>query len=156
MSFHKPLVELAVEGLTIRLALDNWYNNFKKLSAESETLDLESILATIYFHGISIYLSGIFDYHSQFNDIVTPAIPRPVIQNHVDMILANTTVAMETTNLSPVLFFFPLRVAGARVISIQETKAILELLQQISKGSFPVADAFTENLKSLWQWKQIS
>ena len=151
-------MKLAVEGLAIRLALDNWYINFKKLSAESETLEqsMESTLAIIYFHGISIYLSGIFDYHSQFNDLVTPAIQPPVIQNHVDMILANTAIAMKTTNLSPALFFFPLRVAGARVTSIRETEAILELLQQISEGSFPVADAFIEDLMSLWQWKKIS
>ncbi|KIN06342.1 hypothetical protein OIDMADRAFT_176424 [Oidiodendron maius Zn] len=151
------LVELAAEGLLIRSALDNWYIDFMKWSTDFDTLEqnFQSILAIIYFHAISIYLSGIFDYHSQFNDMPTPALSQPVIQGHVNMILTKTTIAMKTTNLSPLLFFFPLRVAGARVTSILEAGFILELLQEISNRSFPVAEAFTEDLKNLWQWKCI-
>lgn len=154
---HSSLVELAAEGLLIRSALDNWYINFKKWSTEFDIhgQNSQSILATLYYHGISIYLSGIFDYHAQFNSIVTPAISQPVIQGHVDMILAKTAAAMKTTNLSPLLFFFPLRVAGARVTTIQEAGIILEQLQEITKRSFPVAETFTEDLNALWQEKCI-
>ena len=151
------LVELAAEGLLIRSALDNWYIDFMKWSTDFDTLvqNFQSILAIIYFHGISIFLSGIFDYHSQFNDMPTPALSQPVIQGHVNMILTKTTIAMKTTNLSPLLFFFPLRVAGSRITTIQEAGFILDLLQEISNRSFPVAEAFTEDLKDLWQWKSI-
>lgn len=148
------LLELAAEGLTIREALDAWYVDFRqKHTDESEVLEqnAESILAMAYFHGISIYLSGIFDYHAaQFNGIFTPVIPRQVIQNHVSNILRTTTLALGTTNLSPVLFFFPLRVAGARATCINERGSILNLLQQVLRR-FPVADAFIEDLKSLWE-----
>lgn len=156
--FLKLLLKRAAEGLAIREDLDNWYKSFRRLLEEFTNLEknAESVLATVYFHGISIYLSGIFDYHSQFNGVSTPAIPRQVIQSHVDAILATTAVAMKTTHLCPVLFFFPLRVAGARVTSTRETSLILELLQQISRRSFPVADSFTEDLKSLWEWKKIA
>jgi hypothetical protein len=155
---RKLLLRRAAEGLAIRADLNDWYTNFSSLPGEFKRLEknAESVLATVYFHGISIYLSGVFDYHCQFNSISTPELPRPVIQSHVDVIIATTADAMKTTNLSPALFFFPLRVAGARVTSARETSLILELLQQISKTSFPVADAFTEDLKSLWEWKNIA
>jgi hypothetical protein len=152
---QEGLLELAAEGLSIQSSLDKWYTDFKKWSAEYDVLEqnFQSILAAVYFHGISIYLSGVFDYHTQFSDIVTPAISHAIIQSHIDMILTKTAFAMKTTNLSPVLFFFPLRVAGARVTSIREMDSILDLLQGASKRNFPVAGAFIEDLMSLWEWK---
>jgi hypothetical protein len=154
---HDALLELAAEGIAIRAILDDWLANFKRWSECTGTPEHnhESILATIFFHGISIYLSGIFDYHSQFNDIVAPTISPAVIQSHVDAILERTEIALQTSNLGALLFFFPLRVAGARVTTIQETESILSMLREISSRSFIVADAFTADLKNLWRVKGI-
>lgn len=151
------LLQAAVDGLIIRSALDDWYINFNRWSMEYATVEqnAQSILSMVYFHGISIYLSGTFDYFPQFNDLVTASIPQALIQKHVDMILEKTETALKTTNLSPVLLFFPLRVAGARVTTVQETESILNMLQDISERSFPVAHAFTEDLTSLWEHKGI-
>lgn len=157
-AFAEGLLQVAVDGLIIRSALDNWYIDFKKWLVEHDTVEQnssQSILAIVYFHGISIYLSGIFDYFSQFNGLVTATVPRPVIQSHVDMILEKTQIALKSTNLSPVLFFFPLRVAGARATTIRETESILEMLQEISRRSFPVAHVFADDLTSLWKRRGI-
>jgi hypothetical protein len=154
---REALLELAEEGLTIRSDLDAWYVDFTQWSVNTATPEnnSQSILSTIYFHGISIYLSGIFDYRSQFNDITAPTISQSVVQNHVNAILTKSKTALQTTNLGGVLFLFPLRVAGARVITVQETESILEMLREISSRSFVVADAFTVDLKYLWQLKGI-
>jgi hypothetical protein len=153
----KALLEFAAEGLITRSALDNWFVNLKEWSIDTAKPEhsLQSTLATIYFHAISIYLSGIFDYRCQFIDIITPTISQAAVQGHVDVILAKTQTALRTSNLGPVLFFFPLRVAGARVTSLPETESILAMLREISRRSFVVADAFTTDLKSLWQHKGI-
>ena len=155
---RNELLELAAEGLAIRAALDDWYIDFQKYIAEFEGISqsTESVLAMAYFYGISIYLSGIFDYHTtQFDDILTPAISQTAIQDHVSMVLMTTTVGLETTSLSPVLFFFPLRVAGSRAMSANQRELILGLLEQVSRRSFPVAEAFIEDLKAWWEWKYL-
>jgi hypothetical protein len=60
-------------------------------------------------------------------------------------------MALKTTNLAGILFFFPLRVAGARARSVGQRSIILDLLGHISSRSFVVADAFVSDLKSLWE-----
>ncbi|KAE8393317.1 hypothetical protein BDV23DRAFT_170257 [Aspergillus alliaceus] len=157
MLLHEALFELAAEGFVVRSALLDWYANFQQWSANRGTPEHnpQSILATIYYHGVSIYLSGIFDYRSQFNEMPTPTISQTIVQNHVDAILEKTEVALKTTNLAPVLFFFPLRVAGARVTTIRETELVRAMLREISTRGFVVADAFIADLKSLWRRKGI-
>ncbi|KAH1516623.1 hypothetical protein KXX29_008851 [Aspergillus fumigatus] len=125
------------------------------LSGSGRSFFLTSILATIYFHSISIYLSGIFDYRAQFNEIPTPTISPAVVQNHVDAILRMAEIALKTTALASVLFFFPLRVAGARVTAAAETESIHAMFRDISARGFVVADAFTADLRSLWRRKGI-
>ncbi|KAH2911908.1 hypothetical protein KXW25_002174 [Aspergillus fumigatus] len=157
MLLHKTLLELAAEGFIVRSALHDWYATFQKWSADTGTPahNPQSILATIYFHSISIYLSGIFDYRAQFNQIPTPTISPAVVQNHVDAILRMAEIALKTTALAAVLFFFPLRVAGARVTAAAETESIHAMFRDISARGFVVADAFTADLRSLWRRKGI-
>ncbi|KAH1435384.1 hypothetical protein KXX32_008714 [Aspergillus fumigatus] len=157
MLLHKTLLELAAEGFIVRSALHDWYATFQKWSADTGTPahNPQSILATIYFHSISIYLSGIFDYRAQFNGIPTPTISPAVVQNHVDAILWMAEIALKTTALASVLFFFPLRVAGARVTAAAETESIHAMFRDISARGFVVADAFTADLRSLWRRKGI-
>lgn len=85
----------------------------------------------------------------------TPTISPDVVQNHVDKILRMTEISLKTANLAAVLFFFPLRVAGARVTTPRETKLICAMLGEISMRGFVVADAFTADLKSVWRQKGI-
>jgi hypothetical protein len=157
MLLHEALLDLAAEGFVVRSALSDWYATFQKWSADTSTPahNPQSLLATIYFHGISIYLSGIFDYRAQFSEIPTPTISRTVVQTHVDAILRMTQIALKTTNLAAVLFFFPLRVAGARVTAAPETESIRAMFRDISKRGFVVADAFMTDLKSLWRRKGL-
>jgi hypothetical protein len=154
---HKGLLELAAEGFVVRSALGDWFANFQKWSADTGTPEYHphSILAVIYFHAISIYLSGIFDYRIQYSKMATPTISQAVVQNHVNVILQMTEIVLKTANLAAVLLFFPLRVAGARVTTTQETELICAMLEEISMRGFVVADAFTADLKSLWREKEI-
>ena len=64
-------------------------------------------------------------------------------------IAGETRRAFGNTNLAGVLFFFPLRVAGARAVG-NERDEILELLKVIKEGEFVVAEAFLGDLKGLW------
>ncbi|KAL5359303.1 hypothetical protein BJX96DRAFT_56290 [Aspergillus floccosus] len=154
---HEALLELAAEGILVRSALSDWYATFQKWSADTGTPahNPQSLLATIYFHSISIYLSGIFDYRAQFSEMPTPTISKTVVQKHVDAILRITKITLKTTNLAAVLFFFPLRVAGARVTASPESESIHAMFRDISSRGFVVADAFMTDLKALWRRKGI-
>jgi len=149
---EEKLLHLASEGIDLRAALCRWLKTFKTwLSLDSaRDEDPRSTLANIYFHAISIYLSGHFDYRYQFNQIVTASLPSNDIQVHVQEILQHTEVALKTTRLAGILFFFPLRVAGARARTSVQRSAILGMLDGISERHFVVAHAFSEDLKTLW------
>jgi uncharacterized membrane protein len=107
----------------------------------------------IYYHAISIYLSGIFDYRLQFNDFIPPTLPYEKIQMHVCGILTRTKMALHITKLAGLLFFFPLRVAGARAVAVEHRLLIVEMLKDISRRNFVVADAFVHDLENLWSDK---
>jgi hypothetical protein len=148
----KALLHLASEGIALRTALIQWLDSFNDwLSLDSARKeDARSTLANIYFHAISIYLSGIFDYRHQFNEFLSAALPLEDIRAHVCGILQSTEVALRTTNLAGILFFFPLRVAGARARCSEQRTAILAMLDRISERSFMVAHAFSDDLRALW------
>lgn len=146
------LFDLAAKGFAIRSSIEKWYITFQD-QIESNTLlaqDPFTILAEIYYHAISIYLSGLFDYRPQFNQVVTPALPIGTIQSHGNCILSKTERALRTTQLAGIFFFFPLRVAGARAQSARQRSSILIMLKEISARSFVVADAFVSDLNTLW------
>lgn len=150
--FQVALLETAAIGLILQDSLDIWNSNFHAWKTQSllSAVDSRSILAKIYHHAISIYLSGLFDYRFQYNDLLNPTLPFDTIQYHVDGILRTVAEALQTTNLAGLLFFFPLRVAGARAESLEHKKLILGMLKEISNRSFVVAGAFVKDLESLW------
>ena len=154
----KTLLDLAEDGHALRDALRDWYDHFQiwlKCGIHPSD-DPRSALAAIYYHGISIYLSGLYDYRPQFNHINAPSLPFETIQMHVDSILSRTEMALRTTNLAGIMFFFPLRVAGARAVSSNQKSSILRMLKAISGRNFVVADAFTQDLSTFWREKEVA
>ncbi|KAH7308839.1 hypothetical protein BKA65DRAFT_543657 [Rhexocercosporidium sp. MPI-PUGE-AT-0058] len=146
------LIDLATEGILLRQAIDDWYQTFLA-SAMSLENDPWSLLATIYYHAISIYLTGLFDYRPQFDTIPFPNLSPTVIQAHVASIISQTQLALSTTNIAGALFVFALRVAGARAVTEVERGEILGMLGEISTRSFVVAEAFKMDLEELW-WRE--
>ncbi|RFU34913.1 hypothetical protein B7463_g1372, partial [Scytalidium lignicola] len=146
------LFDLALAGHRIQSNLNEWHLRFQQWGKQAfaTSSDEQSLLASTYYHAISIFLSGIFDYNMEFNHIITPALPLKVIQFHVTNILDLAELILHTTRLSRVLLFFPLRVAGARARTTLQKGMILLMLKEISTRSFIVADAFTTDLQRLW------
>jgi hypothetical protein len=151
---------LANDGLQIQTSLRSWSKKTTSWivapgqKSNSFSGASNSILAKVYYHAITIFLSGLFDYRQHWaasdQPIHVPTLNQSEVQQHVTEILDTTQNALEKTNMVGVLFFFPLRVAGARA-RIQEQKLqILELLRRISKANFVAADAFVEDLTQLW------
>jgi hypothetical protein len=153
------LQDCIVDGHHIRTALNQWYSNFQanpKVPDTDGDENNQSLLALTYFHAISIYLSGIFDYRHQFYQSNCPTLSQEVIQGHVDAIILCTQAALATTNLAGILLFVPLRIAGARVMKRGETEMIKVMLREVSKRGFVVADAFEDELREVWSEKGIA
>jgi hypothetical protein len=152
------LRDLAEEGFVLRSRLSLWKQKAQEWSENVKTWqeDLQMTLALIYHDALSIYLSGIFDYHKHWSDhqIPTSVLSSSEIQAHVVAILTMVQLALKQGALAGILFFFPLRVAGARARHLEHQREIFRLLQLISQRGFVVANAFIMDLEELWTEKQ--
>jgi hypothetical protein len=138
------LIRLSNEGQRLRGLLHDWHER------SQQKQESWSVLALSYYHAISIYLSGMFDYRPQFDHISSPSLAHKTIQSHVTGILTNVELGLRTTKLAGIFFFFPLRVAGARATSPWQKATILEMLKEISSRAFVVAGAFVLDMNTLW------
>jgi hypothetical protein len=153
------LYELAREGFSLRSAFSAWKESAQTWVAGrlQKSQDEQMTIALSYYHAISIYLSGIFDYHSLWTDrhISTPELSSFEIHAHVSAILKMVGKALKEGTLAAILFFFPLRVAGARARTLEQRHEISVLLHLISGKGFVVADAFVMDLDDLWGKNRI-
>ncbi|KAF4832082.1 hypotheticall protein [Colletotrichum tropicale] len=141
-------LELATEGFSLRETLDSWKSTTLSLPESTD----ERLLSIAYHSATSIYLSGNYDYdlaHWQDLGVAVPILSASRIEEHFDAIVATVKEALKGSNLSPLLFLFPLRVAGARAKQRQQREAVIKLLQSIRRN-FIVADAMLEELGELW------
>jgi hypothetical protein len=114
-------------------------------------IDYQMTIAWVFYSAISIYLSGTYDYSRLWNSygIRTPILGQSEIQQDVNNILHTTSLALKQTNVTGLLFLFPLRIAGARALTIEQRTRIYALLEEIT-GNFRAANAFTSDLQELW------
>jgi hypothetical protein len=154
---------LAEEGLILqsqlqkwRVETERWYHASRR-SSEKGKPNVDFLLAYVYYHATSIYLSGTYDYHIHWTwpeAPCAPILPRTQIERHVSDILRLSQELLDL-GVSGVLVFFPLRVAGARAVDTSARETILDLLHTTVRRGFVVAEAFTIDLSELWA-SQIS
>ncbi|KAF2178022.1 hypothetical protein K469DRAFT_732098 [Zopfia rhizophila CBS 207.26] len=153
---------LADEGLVLQKSLQQWWvetaiweqtfrNRGIRTTMPSKP-DTELLVGYVYYHAISIYLSGTYDYHMHWSWPDTPCapiLPRSKIDWHVLEIL-RVSHELLAQGAAGVLLFFPLRVAGARAVDGRSRNDILNLLHTTGRRGFIVAEAFTTDLSNLW------
>lgn len=172
----RTLKAFAEEGQRLRCDLILWEEMAQLWPTSTSSMtttkqDHQMMIAWIFYPAISIYLSGIYDYdpttwslsHNNNNPIITtvPVLPQDEIQANVNHILDRTAVALRHTNVTPLVFLFPLRIAGARSTTTsttstltsasadQQQRRIRALLAHIS-CSFSVANAISSDLGQVW------
>ncbi|KAH0595117.1 hypothetical protein MHUMG1_06866 [Metarhizium humberi] len=115
--------------------------------------DPSTLLARVFYASISIYLSGVFDYelpHWQRRNLPVPALDQATVAQHVCAILTFTDTGLNHTALSPVLFLFPLRIAGARSCRQWQRDRVGALLDHIGIA-YAVASAIRADLAQVWK-----
>ncbi|KAK1997849.1 hypothetical protein LX36DRAFT_635448 [Colletotrichum falcatum] len=147
-------MSLATEGFNLREALEGWKDSAVFPPERRE----EMLLSTVYYSATSIYLSGNYDYdlaHWEAMGVGVQVLDSAGIAKHFDAITSTVKEAMRATSLSPLLFLFPLRIAGARAKQRWKQCLVAELLQEVGK-KFVVADAMLTELAKLWSSSTIS
>lgn len=155
------LQQVTREGQYLRAELSSWRLRTLEWSVQhqsdfqpNQVSDLRMGLAWIYYHAISIYLSGVFDYHSDVYsslDISTPILSGADITQHVESLLKRVEAALCRTRLSGLLFLFPLRVAGARAFTEAHQQKVKGLLKLTSAQGLAASQAFIDDLARLWE-----
>lgn len=102
---------------------------------------------------ISRYLSGVFDYHEYVwarHGIAVPKLQPDEIKGHVQTILTLTERALSISDLSGIVFAFPLRVAAARSKTPAQREAVANLLKRV-ESCYIVAGVFLTDLAERWK-----
>ncbi|THY02967.1 hypothetical protein D6D03_04730 [Aureobasidium pullulans] len=149
---HEEMQQLrafAVEGFDLRLELCEVQATLSALDDPAK--DDRTIIAKIYLAATSIFLSGVYDYRSVWLKHIeaVPTLPQTMIEEHLSTILDLTESAMARTNLSTLLFLYPLRVACSRAWTLNERDRLRSMLGTI-KRSFAVVHVFITEVEELW------
>ena len=124
-----------------------------RASCDGLERDAGMLLARVFFAAISIYLSGVFDYelsHWRQLGMNVPILSADEIQYHVRVILQLTGIGLNKTILSPVVFLFPLRIAGARSFTAKQRSVVLHLISTASR-TFASTSAISTELAEVWR-----
>ncbi|KAL7927065.1 fungal-specific transcription factor domain-containing protein [Trichoderma austrokoningii] len=141
------------DAYALKEALDSWYASYAQPETEKTEANDSMLLSRIFFAAISIYLSGIFDYeimHWHNIRMMPPTLDEETVQTHTNAILELSNLALDTTSLSPLLFLFPLRIAGARSRTQWQRDWVTRLVTRIG-SSFAVAAAISTELSHVWE-----
>ncbi|KAF2814887.1 uncharacterized protein BDZ99DRAFT_485431 [Mytilinidion resinicola] len=151
---------LIAEGLRLRRCLSNWYQHIEqrfpttKESPAYLQTDLQLLISLIYYHAVSIFLSGIFDYRLSSFPVPPPSLPiltRAQVEHHLASILSLTELALDKTWLTGVAFLFPLRVAAARAWSVEDQNEVLQRLRSVRSKGFSITNLFEAEVTCLWE-----
>jgi hypothetical protein len=146
----KLLQCLANEGQGLRVALRDQQRCNKRYSHGQS--DAQYYFQNIQHAAISIYLSGIFDYHEENWTqycIPVPKLQPTEIEDHVATILDQVERAFGISEPNSISYVFALRVAGARSWSMSRQEKVRALLKRIER-CYAGANALSVDLLRLW------
>lgn len=105
-------------------------------------------VAWMYYHALSIYLSGVFDY-TLSEVCAIPSLRDDEITVHLEGILNRSDEALQQTRTSRVFLLLPLRIAGNRCSNWKQCQEVLNRID-ILRDQFAVATAFRNELLQIW------
>ncbi|OAA35378.1 C6 finger domain protein [Beauveria brongniartii RCEF 3172] len=152
--------EIAGTGMALRAALTAWHKAYLEAIEDGGTVDGRAhedecgLLTRLFWSGISIYLSGTFDYemyHWRRFGLAVPSLDAVTVRGHVETILLLVEHALDRSSLSPLLFLFPLRIAGARSTRAPAAQRarVLRILDAVAER-FAAGQAIKEALIDAW------
>jgi hypothetical protein len=140
--------ELVQTGQNMKFQLETFAS---LLLANTQAHD--NSVAWMYYHALSIYLSGIFDYTlSELR--TTLSLRDDEISVHLEGILTRSDEALQQNQVSQVFLLLPLRIAGNRCSTSKQCYEVLKRLDMLRR-QFAVAAAFRSELLDLWSSRSL-
>ncbi|KAL4867466.1 hypothetical protein BDV12DRAFT_198159 [Aspergillus spectabilis] len=143
---------IAAEGFIIQSALYNWHTEALIHLSQNHTDDYFS-LSLLYYHALTIFLSGNYDYFPFWDNIPAPVLSPDEIVDHVNAILDISEQLMPRSRLPGVMLFFPFTVAGSRARLPDHRTKILSLIDRVINDGFVVAHRIKD--KMIARWKEV-
>ena len=110
-------------------------------------------VAWIYYHALSIYLSGVFDYMLS-KVCAIPSLRDEEITVHLENILKRSDEALRQSQTSRVFLLLPLRIAGNRCSTWKQCQEVLNRID-VLRDQFAVATAFRTELLQIWSSRSL-
>jgi hypothetical protein len=108
----------------------------------------DNSIAWMYYHALSIYLSGISDLTLSEVRSTLP-LRADEITVHLEGILTRSDEALRQNQVSQVFLLLPLRIAGNRCSTSKQCHEVLKRLDVLQR-QFAVAAAFRSELLQMW------
>lgn len=146
---HPSVALIAAEGLNVQETIYNWHTRtLLQLVRDGPNGYLN--LALLYYHALLIFLSGNYDYFPYWDKIPAPVLSPAEISEHLTTILYLSGEVLCHSKIPGVMLFFPVTVAGARARTVAQKSEILDLLDQVFRKGFVVANRIRDNLLERW------
>ena len=110
-------------------------------------------VAWMYYHALSIYLSGVFDY-TLAEVCAIPSLRDDEITVHLERILRHSDEALQQNQTSRVFLLLPLRIAGNRCSNWKQCQEVLRRIDAL-RDQFAVAIAFRTELLQIWSSRSL-
>lgn len=151
--FDRRLDTLALDGLSIQDDLIHWQQR-----SYSETLPTCPFtqLASILHRALSLYHCRNFIFYSCWMTRAIPRLSQSEVKEQVESILNLSENLLSMTYIPPVLFLFPLRMAGAYVSDGAIQNKVLGLVRKIRQKGFIISDIIEADLQECWQHQRQS
>ena len=147
-----------VDPTTMHELIEEGQGLHSQLAAFSSALHMsistqDTSVAWMYYHALSIYLSGVFDY------IISEVCAIPSLQDeeitvHLEGILKRSDEAIQHSQTSRVFLLLPLRIARNRCSNWKECQEVLKRLD-ILRDQFAVATAIRTELLQIWSSRSL-
>lgn len=85
-----------------------------------------------------------------------PQLSQAEVKQQVESILKTSQILLSGTYIPPVLFLFPLRMAGAHVSDGVTQDKVLGLIRNIRLKGFIISDIIESDLQECWQHQRQS
>lgn len=157
--------DIANEGCALREALNVWHTTYMTPDALGDSMlpyggdnreveDECALLTKLFWAAVSIYISGEFDYERHHWDrfgLAVPTLGTETVGRHVETILRLVEHGLAHSSLSPLLFLFPIRIAGTRLAFAppEQRSRVLGIIAAIA-SRFAVGHAIRAGLLNAW------
>jgi len=142
------MYELVQEGQELQAQLAA-FSSVLHVSTNAQDVSV----AWMYYHALSIYISGIFDY-TLSEVCAAPSLQDDEIMVHLEGILKHSDEALQQSRTSRVFLLLPLRIAGNRCSNWKQCQEVLKRID-ILRGQFAVATAFRTELLQMWSSRSL-